>query len=231
MPRKFYKNKKFKNYKRKENRRGKRNKKGKLRIKGKGVRYENLICDKMYKTGKCDDEKCNHLKIVQLLKRLHNSRNLNYRGSVSPYREVRNGSFFGAGEKGTLDFLIDEAKKDDSGKIIFSSLNVELKTKKGRLTKEQKITIKNMRKNGNTCVAVCHGYDAFEKLLKTYLNKKTTKEDVEKLCFAGNITLESILGKRKRKFEDDDNDQDYSPPKTKKRKIEKNKPLIIDISD
>ena len=86
-------------------------------------------------------------------------------GQYQPFQSQRNRARRTGYSKGFPDLFIYEARNGYHG------LALEIKTIKGRATKEQKEWIKNLNDRGYFA-AVCTGFDEFEKVFNQYFNNE-----------------------------------------------------------
>lgn len=180
------------------------------------------ICLKMEKDGHCLHEKCNHLKLIKTLWFYKEKFHINFFPSLLPYHRIKHQRAYGV-ISGLPDFFIEAPKVDKNGKIVSTGLYIELKVGKNRVSQVQKREIKKIIRNKNCVVGVCYGVQACRDLIKCYLNKKTTMEDVEKLCWKGLITKEYITG----------GDESVETEEEIKEAVKKEitKPVIIDVDE
>jgi hypothetical protein len=166
----------------------KRKKRRKKKKKTKGIIPKKSKIKNKYRPKKicdffCRHEKCHHLKFVKYLKWQKEKYNINFFASLLPYQTVHHTDKYGI-INGMPDFFIDHPLKDENGRIIKTSLYIELKVGYNKLTPNEKNEIKKILEKGNSLVGVNYGIDSCKKLMKSYRDGENL-EKLEIMCWAG----------------------------------------------
>jgi len=153
----------------------------------KKANISNIVCSYV-----CTHEKCHHLRFVKYLNWQKRRHNINFYPTLIPYQHVYHHSLYGI-IKGIPDFHINHPFKDSTGKIIYTSLDIELKVGKNRLTKDEKGEIALLLLKEHHLVAVCYGFKACKKLMKAYRNPQSTLKILMELSWGGIVKREHVL--------------------------------------
>lgn len=143
----------------------------------------------------CYHERCHHLKCVKYLQYQKKKFNINFFASLLPYHTIFQQEKYGI-IKGMTDFFIDHPLRDKkSGKVIKTSLYVELKVGRGVLTIDEKREIRKILEKGDSVVGVVYGVNNFKTLLKAWRDGKSL-EKIEALCWAGRTKKHHVISKK-----------------------------------
>ena len=172
--------------KRKRRRVYKKTQKVKKKKWGGKAKLKNIVCGYY-----CRHEKCHHLKCVKYLRYQKKKFNINFFASLLPYHQIFHQDMYGI-IKGMTDFFIDQPLKNKSGKILKTSLYIELKVGSGTLTPDEKIQIRKILQKGESGVGVCFGINSFKALVRAWRNR-ASPEEIEALCWAGRIKKKDVF--------------------------------------
>lgn len=146
----------------------------------------------------CPHEKCIHHKFLhRCLMPLYQKHKIIPCASLLPWVEIYNlhnhGILDGDGDTKLLRSFWD-------GVTLIDLAIIELKTEIGRLSRVQKEFLAEQILTGRVMVAVCHGLNDARVFVDAYMKKKAdgktnfyTAAQMQKFCFAGTTTEESIL--------------------------------------